>query len=260
MRYMALFDGQSSSAKANLGVNLWFLHRGELLPGGGIGQHFHNYCEEMFVIFDGEAEYTIDGRTSTLKGMAGAPSRLGHSHAITNQTDKPVQWMNINIGLLPGFYDAADMNDGRVGAPKDAVPQFMAMSEERSKGRPYPSFDGGKGTAMYHRALGPTQFYSTWSYVDYLALPTGVTTGPTVKPNMAEIYYVLAGSGSATIQGETVQIKAGDAVPAALGESRAFASAGDAPLEFMIIGIAKDQESKKAYMLGEENRMRLARR
>jgi hypothetical protein len=45
-----------------------------------------------------------------------------------------------------------------------------------------------------------------------------------------------------------------------LGESRAFASAGDAPLEFMIIGIAKDQESKKAYMLGEENRMRLARR
>jgi len=260
MRYMSLFDGQPASAKANLGVNLWFLHRGELLPGGGIGQHFHNFCEEMFVIFDGEAEFTVDGRTSTLKGMAGAPTRLGHSHAITNQTDKPVQWMNINVGLLPGLYDAADMADGRVGAPKDAVPQFMHMSEERSRGRPYENFDGGRGAAMYHRALGPTQFYSTWSYVDYLALPRGVTAGPVAKPDMAEIYYVLAGAGQASINGETVQIKAGDAVPAALGETRAFASVGDVMLELMIIGIAKDQDSKKAYMLGNENRARLARR
>ena len=36
----------------------------------------------MFVIFDGEAEFTIDGRTSLLKGTVGAPVRMGHSHAI----------------------------------------------------------------------------------------------------------------------------------------------------------------------------------
>ena len=29
--------------------------------------------EEMFVIFDNEAQFTIDGRTATLKGPAGAP-------------------------------------------------------------------------------------------------------------------------------------------------------------------------------------------
>ena len=53
-----------------LDTNLIFFHRGVLLPKGGIGQHFHNKCEEMFVILDGEAQFTIDGRTSVLKGPA----------------------------------------------------------------------------------------------------------------------------------------------------------------------------------------------
>jgi hypothetical protein len=89
--YFALFNNGA------IDTNLWFMHRGIIEPHAGIGAHFHNYCEEMFVIFDGEAQYTIDGRTSTLKGPAGAPARMGHSHAIYNATDKPVEWMNINV-------------------------------------------------------------------------------------------------------------------------------------------------------------------
>ena len=55
MNFMAMFDGRGNrTPQLNLGVNLLFLHRGVLPPGGGIGEHFHNYCEEMFVILDGE--------------------------------------------------------------------------------------------------------------------------------------------------------------------------------------------------------------
>ena len=261
MNYMALFDGRAaSSPKFNLGVNLLFLHRGVLPPGGGIGEHFHNYCEEMFVILDGEAEFSIDSRASLLKGPAGAVARLGHNHAITNQSGKPVQWMNINVGLLPRFYDAWNLDDGRVGAPKDALPQFMHMNLDKSLDKPVLGFEGGKGTAMYHRGLDPTAFYSTWSYVDHLVLPPGVTAGPSAKPDIAEVYYVVSGDGTATIGGETADIHAGDAIPAALGESRAFAATGKSSLEFMIIGIARDFESKKAYMLSQENRLRTGSR
>src|ERR1044071_9088165 len=119
--YMALFNGDV------LDTNLWFLHRGIIEPHAGIGAHFHNYCEEMFVIFDGEAQYTIDGRTSVLKGPAGAPARMGHSHAIYNATDKPVEWMNINVTMYKGQYDAFNLDDGRVGVPLDPIPQFMTM-------------------------------------------------------------------------------------------------------------------------------------
>ena len=69
--YMGLFNATA------LDTNLYFLHRGIIQPKSGIGAHFHNQCEEMFVIFDGEAQFTIDGRTSVLKGPAGAPDQDG---------------------------------------------------------------------------------------------------------------------------------------------------------------------------------------
>ena len=47
-----------------------FLHRGEIPAGSGIGHHFHNTAEEMFVILGGEAQFTVDGRTSVVKGPA----------------------------------------------------------------------------------------------------------------------------------------------------------------------------------------------
>jgi len=56
--YRALLDAES------LDTNLFFLHRGIIQPKSGIGAHFHNQCEEMFIILDGEAQFTIDGRTS----------------------------------------------------------------------------------------------------------------------------------------------------------------------------------------------------
>ena len=71
--------------------NLIFFHRGVIDPHSGIGQHFHNRCEEMFVILDGEAQFTIDGRTSLIQGPAGVPDRMGHAHGIYNPTDKPLR-------------------------------------------------------------------------------------------------------------------------------------------------------------------------
>jgi mannose-6-phosphate isomerase-like protein (cupin superfamily) len=50
----------------SLSTNLLFWHRGVIAPHSGIGEHFHNRCEEMFVILSGEAEFTINGRTSLL--------------------------------------------------------------------------------------------------------------------------------------------------------------------------------------------------
>jgi mannose-6-phosphate isomerase-like protein (cupin superfamily) len=227
--------------------NLIFFHRGVINPKSGIGQHFHNRCEEMFIILDGKAEFTVDGRTSVLEGPAGVPDRMGHAHAIYNPTDQPLQWLNINVGMSK-VYDAFNLGDAHMNAPIDPVPQFISFRLDRALLRPVNGMDGGTGTVQYRRALEPTVFSTTWSYVDHLVLPPGSSLGSKAKPDFAEVYYAMSGSGDVKLGSETSTIHSGDVMPVQLNEAREIKNTGTDPLEFLIIGVAKDMSAKETLM------------
>ena len=236
--FMALLDFHA------LDTNLYFLHRGIIEPKSGIGHHFHNNCEEMFVILDGEAQFTVDGRTSLLKGPAGAPARMGHSHAIYNPTNQPVQWMNINVSALKGEYDNFDLNDTREDVVLDKTPVFMTMRLDRSLLRSVNAFHGGKGTAQYRRALGPSVFSTAWAFVDHIVLPPGASIGPHSYRGIAQFYYVMTGEGTVSVftrrQQDSAVIRTGDAAPIELGEIHSLENTGTQPLELMVVGVARD--------------------
>jgi mannose-6-phosphate isomerase-like protein (cupin superfamily) len=239
LHYMGLLDHHS------LDTNLFFLHRGTIEAKSGIGHHFHNQCEEMFVIFDGEAQFTIDGRTSLLRGPAGAPCRMGHSHAIYNPTDRPVQWMNINVSSVKGKYDAFDLADPRVGVPLDPIPVFMTMRLSRELLRPMNGMSSGKGTVQYRRVLDTTVFAGPWAYLDHLVLSPGAATASHLHNEVAEFYYVMNGTGTVSISAlrgtaEMAPVRAGDAIPVQLSEVHSFENTGSEPLELMVVGVSRD--------------------
>jgi mannose-6-phosphate isomerase-like protein (cupin superfamily) len=229
--YQALLDSHS------LETNLHFLHRGVLQPKSSMGHHFHNNCEEMYVILDGEAEFTVDGRTSLLKAPVGAPCRLGHAHALYNPTDKPVQFLNINVTQLKGESDFVNTNDPRVGVPLDPIPVFMTVPFDRALLRPV------NGT-QYRRAIAPSVFAGPWAYTDHLLLPPGATVGQQTHRGVSEVYYVMAGAGRITVGSETAAIREGDAVPVQLNEVHALENNGAAPLELLVIGISRERNKE----------------
>jgi mannose-6-phosphate isomerase-like protein (cupin superfamily) len=233
LHFMGLFDASTFS------TNFIFLHRGVIPPKGGIGHHFHNHMEEMFVILDNEAEFTIDGRTSRLAGPAAAPCRMGHSHAIYNPTDKPTEWMNIAVGTIKGKYDAWDLGDDRVGAAQDVKPVFIQVRFDRSQLQSSAGMHGGQGTVRYRRVLRPEVFYTNWSYVDHVVVPPRASVGKHRHEGVEEFYYVVGGDGVAKVGNESAPIKQGDAVPIFLNEVHSFENTGTTDLEFLVVGVAR---------------------
>lgn len=228
-----------------LGTNLIFVHRGVIKPKSGIGQHYHNQCEEMFVILDGEAEFTVNGRTSRLEGPAGVPNRMGSAHGIYNPTDRPVQWLNINVGMTK-TYDAFNLGDPLLGATLDPIPQFISFRLDKRLLKSVSAMDGGRGTVQYRRALEPTVFSTPWTFVDHLLIEPGSSLGPAADPDVSQVYYVVAGEGSFTLGTQTAAIVEGDAIAVDLGEVRSIASKGEA-LELLIIGVARDLATKASW-------------
>src|SRR5512138_792978 len=79
--------------------NLAFMHHGPLGPKSSIGHHFHTNSDEMFLILDGDCEFTVNGKTALIKGPVGVPCKSGSSHAVYNPSARPVDWINFNVAI-----------------------------------------------------------------------------------------------------------------------------------------------------------------
>jgi mannose-6-phosphate isomerase-like protein (cupin superfamily)/heme-degrading monooxygenase HmoA len=231
--------------RTELSTNFLYLHTGSINAKSGIGQHFHHTIEEMFVILDGEAEFTVNGRTSKIKGPALVPCKMGNSHGIYNSGSTPIRWMNFAVSTIKGRGDNFDLGDDRVGAKPDPIPQFVSGQLKKELLKPNSNVYTGNGI-LYRRILGPDVFSTSWDHVDHLIIPAGSAAGPRQLEGFEEVYYVIKGSGIIGIGADTTSVKADNAFYGLLGEKLNFTNSGKDDLELLVIGIATSKQQKFA--------------
>jgi mannose-6-phosphate isomerase-like protein (cupin superfamily) len=225
-------------------------------PHSGLGEHFHDNCEETFVALEGpDAQFTINGRSAVVKTPGGVPDRMGSAHAFYNPNDQPLLWLDIGVeNSTKSTFDAFRLGDDRVDAPLDKVPQFVNFHMDPALLKPVAKLYGGTGTVMYRRLLGPTVFLTPWAFIDEISIPAGASIGPVTEMDMSEAYYVISGTGSVTVNGETVSIKKSDGIPVDLGQTHSFTQTGSEPLHLLVTGVARDERSKRAFIDAPETR------
>jgi mannose-6-phosphate isomerase-like protein (cupin superfamily)/heme-degrading monooxygenase HmoA len=225
-----------------LSTNLLYLHSGVIAPKSGIGHHFHHNFEEMYVLLNGEAEFTVNGRTSVIKAPAIVPCKMGDAHAIYNPSGEPLRWLNFGVSLVKGKADNFDLGDTRVGAAIDPIPVFVSGRLEREKLRPNNPAYPGNGV-LYRRIFGPEIFKTNWNHVDHVIIPAGSTAGSRQLDGIEEVYFVVKGTGAVTINNDKAAIKNDDAFYGLLSEKVTIANDGKDDLELLVIGIAASKQN-----------------
>lgn len=240
MKFTGLIGSQ------NMATNFLYLHAGEIPDKAGIGQHFHHTIEEMYVILDGEAEFTVNGQTSKIKGPALVPCKMGNAHGIYNSSGKTLKWLNFAVSTIKGRGDNFDLSDDRVGAKLDPIPQFVSSQLKRESLKPNNNAYTGNGI-LYRRIFGPDIFSTAWDHVDHVVIPSGGDAKRKLE-GIDEVYYVIKGSGTIALADSSFAINADDAFYGSLGETMTISNIGNEGLELLVIGIAPSKQKDPARL------------
>jgi len=228
-RYMELLSGDVFK------TNILFVHRGVIPPHVGIGEHIHRNMEEMFFVFDGRAQFTVNGHTAELPGRSMVLCSAGSSHGIYNDTDQDVQWMNVGVGMVKGKYDNIDYGDDLSKAVVESPAPFLWGNLDRILLNPVSGAHGGAGTLLFRRIWSKPAFKTPWYFVDHCLLPPGTSIGYHQHNSIEEIYYIVEGSGLSTVNGLTFAVKAGDAIPCTVTDSHGIFNNSKENLEVMVV-------------------------
>ncbi|MFA6473238.1 MAG: cupin domain-containing protein [Candidatus Latescibacterota bacterium] len=246
LKYMELLGGDTFKS------NILFAHRGVIPSHSGIGEHIHRNMEEMFFIFDGRAQFTVNGHTAELPGRSMVLCSAGSSHGIYNDTDKDIQWMNVGVGMVKGKYDNIDYGDDLSNAVVESPAPFLWGNLDRILLNPVAKAHDGAGTLLFRRIWSKSTFKTPWYFVDHCLLPPGTSIGYHQHNSIEEIYYIVEGSGLSTVNGYTFAVKAGDAIPCTVTDSHGIYNDSQANLEVMVVCAQYPQATDTDHNWGDD--------
>ena len=206
--------------------NFLFVHRAELPPKTGIGEHVHRHMEEMYFIFNGVAQFTVDGKTAELAGPCCVLCPRGSSHGIYNNSDETLQWLNVAVSDVKGKGDAVDLGNDLTDMKIVSPTPFLWTPIANDLLRPVSKAHRGKGIVMFKRLWWEETYKTDWIFTDHCLLAPDTSIGYHQHNTIEEIYYIVSGTGYMTVNDHTFAVGPGDAVPCTLHDSHGLYNNG----------------------------------
>jgi len=221
----------------------------ELPAGGTIPGHMHPF-EESFFMLSGAALVAIDGQSYAIDTHDFGFAPVAAAHAWSNPHGSPARWLRVRapqprrIGRTTATYPRDDQAVPTAGlAPDEADPRarFVGHFSDVDLGPPGPlAMPGYHGhnirdisiRMMVDDILGAE--HHTLFVVQFA--PSGHGEVLSAKEHFhpfEEIYYLVEGSARGTLDGETVDVEAGDLVWMGTGSSHGFVNLGDGPVRWL---------------------------
>jgi len=251
-------------------TDIAYIKRGILPARTGIGEHRHDNVEEMYMVFNAPAEFTVDGNTSELPAGSAVLCPLGSSHALYNNSDETIQFLtmavankkgvldeNIAYGPVPGFGagDSSNINmqqTGRKNIVLETPAKFRWAQFDKSLTKWVGPAHIGSKLILNRRPWLDGNFETNWVRIGHCILPPGSSIGYHQHNGIEEVYYVMSGEGRSTTNDVTWDVKAGDALPCTIHDSHGLYNNSDGDLDIFVLMVAKEKGKLDAKNWGDD--------
>ena len=237
-------------------TNFHAVSRAELPPGTSIGEHIHQHMEEMFIILNAPAQYTVDGKTAELPAGSCVACLKGHSHGIYNHTDQTLQWLYFAVTEEKGKGDAIDYGDDLSKKKVLSPAPFLWTNLDRRLLKPASNAHKGKGRLFFRRMWNRDTFKTNWEFLDHCVLPPDTSIGRHQHNMIEEVYYIVSGWGRATVNDDTWDVGPGEAIPCTLHDSHGLYNSGREDIELIVCSCAVEKGKRNTVNWGDDLRGR----
>jgi quercetin dioxygenase-like cupin family protein len=234
-------------------TNMRAISRGEIPPGASIGEHVHRNMEEIFIILNAPAQFTVNGRTAELPPSAMVICPKGSSHGIYNQNrDVSLDWLYFAVAMERDKWDAVDFGETLENRTVESPAPFLWTVLDRRLLKPAPNAHGGKGEILFRRCWDKDSFKTNWEFIDHCILPPGTSIGYHQHNIIEEVYYLVSGSGRVTVNDTTWDVKAGDAIPCTSGDSHGLYNNSKGEIELVVFSAALKKGARNEKDRGDD--------
>ena len=220
-------------------TNIHGVSRAKIPPGASIGEHIHRHMEEIFIILNAPAQFTVNGKTAELPSGSMVVCNKNSSHGIYNHNaDIDLDWLYFAVTDVKGKGDAVDFGDDLTDKNIESPAPFKYTTLDRSLLHPVLNAHGGKGAILFRRMWDNEDFLTNWEFIDHCVLPPGTSIGYHQHNMIEEVYYLVSGSGRMTVNDHAWNVTAGDAIPCTLHDSHGLYNNGTEDIELIVCSCA----------------------